>query len=72
MNFVGLNLEHLFLSLSQKKIVVAEPLPENMPETIKVLVLRKRNGILDKVRDYISKFLNQSKRFFMTLLLMTL
>ena len=61
MNFVGLNLEHLFLSLSKKKIVVAEPLPENMPETIKVLVLRKRNGILDKVRDYISNFLNQSK-----------
>ena len=49
-----------FLSLS-KKTVVAELLPENMPETIKVLVLRKRNGILDKVRDYISNFLNQSK-----------
>ena len=69
MNFVGLNLEQFSLS---KKTVVVEPLPENKPETIKVLVLRKRNGILDKVRDYISKFLNQSKRFFMTLLLMTL
>ena len=32
-----------------------------MPEEIKVLVLRKRNEILDQVRDYISNFLNPSK-----------
>ena len=32
-----------------------------MPEEIKVLVLRKRNEILDKVRDYINNFLNPSK-----------
>ena len=36
-------------------------LPENMPEKIKVLVLRKRNKILDKVRDFINNFLNPSK-----------
>ena len=36
-------------------------LPENMPEEIKVLVLRKRNKILDKVRDFINNFLNPSK-----------
>ena len=38
-----------------------EPLPENMPEEIKVLLLRKRNEILGKVRDYINNFLNPSK-----------
>ena len=32
-----------------------------MPEEIKVLVLLKRNEILDKVRDYINNFLNPSK-----------
>ena len=53
MNLVGLNLE----SFSEKTIV-AEPLSENMPEEIKVLVLRKRNEILDKVRDYINSFLS--------------
>ena len=38
-----------------------ETLPENMPEEIKVLLLRKRNEILGKVRDYINNFLNPSK-----------
>ena len=32
-----------------KKMIVAEPLPEDMPEEMKVLVLRKRNEILDTV-----------------------
>ena len=32
-----------------------------MPEEIKVLLLRKRNEILDKVRDYVNNFLNPSK-----------
>ena len=59
MNLVGLNLE----SFSEKTIV-AEPLSENMPEEIKVLVLRKRNEILDKVRDYINSFLSPSKMIF--------
>ena len=45
----------------QKETLVAEPLPENMPEEIKVLVLRKRNEIFDKVRDYINNFINPSK-----------
>ena len=44
-----------------KETLVVEPLPENMREEIKVLVLRKRNKILDKVRDYINNFLNPSK-----------
>ena len=35
-----------------------------MPEEIKVLVLRKRNEILYKVRDFINNFLNPSKKFF--------
>ena len=35
-----------------------------MPEEIKVSVLRKRNEILDKVRDYINNFLNPSKANF--------
>ena len=50
-----------FGTFFSKKIIVAEPLPENMPEEFKVLVLRKRNEILDKVRDCISNFLNPSK-----------
>ena len=58
MNFVYLNLERFS---QKKKKKVAEPLPENMPEEIKMLVLRKRNEILDKVRDCISNFLNPSK-----------
>ena len=32
-----------------------------MPEEIKVLVLHKRNEILEKIRDYINNFLNPSK-----------
>ena len=35
-----------------------------MPEEIKVLVLHKRNEILDKVKDYIKHFLNPSKIIF--------
>ena len=36
---------------SKKKTIAATPLPENLPEEIKVLVLCKRNKILDKIRD---------------------
>ena len=50
-----------FGKLFAKETLVEEPLPENMPEEIKVLVLRKRNEILDKVRNYINSFLNPSK-----------
>ena len=32
-----------------------------MPEEIKLLVLRKRNEIVDKARGYINNFLNLSK-----------
>ena len=48
-------------SKKKKKKTVAEPLPENMSKEIKVLVLRKRNKILDKFRDYRNNFLNPSK-----------
>ena len=58
MNSVGLDSERFS---QQKKTIVADPLPGNMPEEIKVLVLHKRNKILDKVRDYINSFLNPSK-----------
>ena len=58
-NLVGLNLEKIFQK--KKKKTVAEPLPENMSKEIKVLVLRKRNKILDKFRDYRNNFLNPSK-----------
>ena len=44
-----------------KETLVVEPLPENMPKGIKVSVLRKRNEILQKVKDYINNFLNPSK-----------
>ena len=54
MNLVGLNLE----SCSQK--TVAEPLSDNMPEEIKLLVLRKRNETFDKARGYTYIFLNPS------------
>ena len=54
MNLVGLNLE----SCSQKTVV--EPLSDNMPEEIKLLVLRKRNETFDKARGYIHNFLNPS------------
>ena len=50
-----------FRKFFSKETIVAEPLRENMPEEIKVSVLRKRNEILDKVRDYINNFLNPSK-----------
>ena len=46
--------------LSKEKIV-ADPLPENMPEKVKVLVLHKRKEILDEIRDHINNFLNPSK-----------
>ena len=44
-----------------KETIFSEPLPENVSEEIKVLVLRKRNKILGKVRDYINNFRNPSK-----------
>ena len=47
-----------FWKFFSKETLVAKPLPENMPEEIKVLVWRKRNEILDKVRDNINNFFN--------------
>ena len=45
MNLVGLNLKSFS---RKKKKLVAEPLPENIPEKVKVLILRKRNEIFVK------------------------
>ena len=48
-----------------KEALVAEPLPESMPEEVKVLVLGERKEILLKVKDYINDFLNPSKTNFL-------
>ena len=47
-----------------KKMLVAEPLPDSMPEEMKVLVLRKRSEILQKVKIYVKNFLNPCKTNF--------
>ena len=44
-----------------KETLVAEPMQENMPEKVKLLVLRKRKEIFQKVNDYKNNFLNPSK-----------
>ena len=44
-----------------KETLVAEPVQENMPEKVKLLVLHKRKGIFQKVTDYKNNFLNPSK-----------
>ena len=50
-----------FGKIFPKKMLVAEPLPDSMPEEMKVLVLRKRSEILQKVKDYVNNFLNPCK-----------
>ena len=44
-----------------KETLVAEPMQENMPEKVKLLVLHKRKEIFQKVNDYKNNFLNPSK-----------
>ena len=44
------------------RTTVAEPLPDNMPEEIKIQVLRNRNDLLSKVESYIDTKLNPSKK----------
>ena len=46
------------------RAVVAEPLPDNMPEEIKIQVLRNRNYLLSKVKISIDTKLNPSKKTF--------
>ena len=46
------------------RTIVAEPLPDNMPEEIKMQVLRNRNDLLSKVKSYIDTELNLSKKNF--------
>ena len=48
------------------RTTVAEPLPENMPEEIKIQVLRNCNDLLSKVESYIDTKLNPSKKKFIT------
>ena len=44
------------------RTIVAEPLPDNMPEEIKMQVLRNRNDLLSKVKSDIDTELNPSKK----------
>ena len=44
------------------RTIVAEPLLDNMPEEIKMQVLGNRNDLLSKVKSYIDKELNPSKK----------
>ena len=44
-----------------KERLVAEPMQENMPEKVKLLVLHKRKEIFQKVNEYKNNFLNPSK-----------
>ena len=53
-----------FEKFFSKETLVAEPLPESVPEEEKVLVLSKRKGMLLKVKNYINDFLNPSKTNF--------
>ena len=53
-----------FKKFLNNEILVAEPLPEIMPEEIKALVLSKTKEILLQIKDYISDFLNLSKTNF--------
>ena len=52
---------HFGRFFSHRKIV-AEPLPDNMPEEIKMQVLRNRNDLLSKVKSYIDTELNPSTK----------
>ena len=56
-----------FGTFFSKETLVAEPLPESIPEVVKVLVLSKRKEILLKVKDYIKSLLNPSKTNFLYL-----
>ena len=44
------------------KTIIAEPLPNDMDETVKAEHLRKRETLLMKVKEYIDECLNPSKR----------
>ena len=57
-----------FRRLFSHRAIVAEPLPDNMPEEIKMQVLRNRNDLLSKVKCYIDTELNPSKKICMILL----
>ena len=46
------------------RTIVAEPLPEDMPEEIKNQVLKNRSDLLSKVKRYIDTELDPSKKNF--------
>ena len=54
----------IFGKLFTDRTIVAEPLPEDMPEEIKNQVLKNRSDLLSKVKRYIDTELNPSKNNF--------
>ena len=50
-----------FGKLFSKRTIVAEPLPSDIPESEKVLILQKRKEIVSKVKEYINLNLNPAK-----------
>ena len=56
-----------FGKLFSSSTFVAEPLPNDMLEEIKIQVLKNRNALLSKVKRYIYTELNPSKNIFMIL-----
>ena len=54
----------IFGKLFTDRTIVAEPLPEDMPEEIKNQVLKNRSDLLSKVKRYIDTELNPSKKNF--------
>ena len=44
-----------------KRTIVAEPLPSNIPENDKVIILENRKQLLSKVKDYINSYLNPAR-----------
>ena len=51
----------MFGKFFTKETLVAEPLPDSMPEEIKIFVLSKRCETLQKVKEYINDFIKPSK-----------
>ena len=51
-----------FWNFFSEKTIIAEPLPNDMGETVKAEHLRKRETLLMKVKEYIDECLNPSKR----------
>ena len=50
-----------FGTFFSKRIIAAEPLPSNMPENDKLIILENRKQLLSKVKDYINSYLNPAR-----------